>query len=468
MIRALRQTRPGAAAVKDTSPAVGLARLNSERATLAGLLLAIDADPAGAAEVSGRLSPAMFTGTINCEIMHAVQAAIRSERPGIAAVAASIRRNAEQAGTDYAEATAALTDILEMFVGPDPIAAAALAADEVAEVYRRRLALDAVEDARQALIEGTAADDVSPIIQRLEALRDVGNQAATSAGLVDVLDAWAKHEAEPVVRTMFGPIDDRFGGGLPVGITGIAAKPSHGKSALAMQLTLGALLANPTATAVWFRGEMTNPQLASRMAAVWSAMRGETLPAITARDARRRTNAARQVAVDLAQTIGNRLTIVEPPLSPATLEREIVRRKPTLAVVDYLQRCEAPGLADRRAEIEHVTRLLSRLATANNVAVIVVSSIAKGTQLGSGIGSLGKESNVLDYDAHAFLTLWGDDERKSDDPREIQMRIEKSRDGGEGTVTLQFSGSAQFFTVDPKDEPPVFDEFSRFAPEVVL
>jgi replicative DNA helicase len=468
MVKALARTRPAAAAVRHTFPAVIMGRRESERATLAGLLLAIDADPGGAADVLGRLSPAMFTDTICAEIMHAVQAAVQSERPGIASVAACIRRNAHAAGTDYSEATSAVAELLEMFVGPDPLVAAGLAAEEVAEVYRRRSALDAMDDARRALIQCTSGDDLAEIVERLEALRDVGNQAATAAGLVDVLDAWAKHEAEPVVRTMFGPIDDRFGGGLPVGITGIAARPSHGKSALAMQLTLGSLLADPTATAVWFRGEMTNPQLASRMAAVWSAMRGEPLPAITARDARRRTKAARQVAVDLAETISNRLTVVDPPLLPATLERELVRRKPTLAVVDYLQRCEAPGLADRRAEIEYVTRLLSRLATANNVAVIVVSSIAKGTQVGSGIGSLGKESNVLDYDAHAFLTLWGDDERKSDDPREIQMRIEKSRDGGEGSVTLQFSGSSQFFTVDPKDEPPAFDEFSRFAPEVVL
>jgi replicative DNA helicase len=201
------------------------------------------------------------------------------------------------------------------------------------------------------------------------------------------------------------------------------------------------------------------------MVAAWSAMRPDEVDAATARDARRRTQAARKVAIDLAETIGDRLTIVEPPLSAATLEREIVKRKPTLAVVDYLQRCEAPGLADRRVEIEYVTRLLSRLATANNLAIIIVSSIAGARTEGTGIGSLGKESNVLDYDAHAFLTLWGDDQRKSDDPREIRMRIEKSRDGGEGTVTLRFSGSSQFFAAD---EVPAFDEFNRFAPEATL
>jgi replicative DNA helicase len=308
---------------------------------------------------------------------------------------------------------------------------------------------------------------VAPTVDRLQAITTAANQPAAkpTAGLLAVLDQWAKNDAEPVVRTLFSPIDDRFGGGLPIGITGIAAKPSHGKSALAMQLTLGALLADPKATAVWFRGEMTNAQLAARMVAAWSAMRPDEVDAATARDARRRTQAARKVAIDLAETIGDRLTIVEPPLSAATLEREIVKRKPTLAVVDYLQRCEAPGLADRRVEIEYVTRLLSRLATANNLAIIIVSSIAGARTEGTGIGSLGKESNVLDYDAHAFLTLWGDDQRKSDDPREIRMRIEKSRDGGEGTVTLRFSGSSQFFAAD---EVPAFDEFNRFAPEATL
>ena len=465
---ALTQTRRRPAVVPLPQAAVSLERPESERAALAAMLLGLDAAPAATGTVADLLMPAMFTDPVHAGVMYAIKAALQSDKPGIATVAAALRRHAQAAGTDYAEATGVVADLFEMFVGSDPITAAKLAAEEVLEVYRRRSAIDAIDDARLALVQGAGLAEVEAVAKRLEAILQPSHGPATSTGLVDLLDDWAKRDAEPVIRTLFAPVDDRMGGGLPVGITGIAARPSQGKSALALQLTLGALLADSNATAIWFRGEMTNAQLACRMAAVWSAIRGEPLQPVTRKDGKRRTKAARQAAIDLAEIVGNRFAIVEPPLCPATFEREITARKPTLAVIDYLQRCQAPGMADRRTEIEHVVRELSRLSAAHNVATIVVSSMAGGRQVGTGIGALAKESNQLDYDAHAFLTLWGEDSQKELDPREVQLRIEKSRDGGEGAVTLHFSGSGQFFSVDPKSEAPAFEEFSRYAPGGVL
>lgn len=446
----------------DTS---GLQRPESEKAVLAAMLVAITAQPAEVAEVAAGLEPAMFGDQLHREIMYGIQVALQAERPGIAEVAAAIRRLADAGGNDHAVATAAIADLLNEFVGTDPIRAAQLAGQEVREAYARREAVLAMQDAVQAVQTVGGPDDLAAVLERLEAIRAAHAPAPKAAGLLSILDQWAKAEREPVVRTMFGPLDRRLGGGLPVGLTGIAAKPGVGKSALAGQLTLGTLLADHQARAVWFRGEMTNSLLAGKIVAIWSSIRGEAVPAAAFRDCLRRSKAARAVACDMAATLGDRLVVVDPPLTPERMEQEIARVRPQLAVVDYLQLCEAGGRQDRRGEIEHVTRSLARMATKYGVAVLVVSAIAGTKNEGTGIGSLAKESNLLDYDVHTFLTLWGDDKDKGADPREIRMKIEKSRTGVPGDVALYFSGSGQYFTAGDVDgHAEGFQEFATFAP----
>ena len=288
-----------------------------------------------------------------------------------------------------------------------------------------------------------------------------------AAGLTQVLDQWARAEQEPVVRTMFGPLDRRLGGGLAIGLTGIAAKPGVGKSALGCQLVLGSLFADRQARAIWFRGEMTNSLVASKMVAIWSVLRGEAVPPATFKDCLRRKKSARAVAVDMAGALGDRLVVVDPPLAPERIEQEIARGRPKLAVIDYLQLCEAGGRQDRRGEIEHVTRSLARMATRYGVAVVVISAIAGNKNETTGIGSLAKDSNLLDYDVHTFLTLWGDEKDKDADPREIRLKIEKSRTGVPGDVALHFSGSGQFFSPadsELADDPTFYAEFADFDP----
>jgi hypothetical protein len=460
--------RPAAEPVDLTS----LDRPVAERAALAGMLLSIDTEPARVAMIAAGLEVRMFADPIHAEIMAGIQAALADDRPGIAAVHAAIRRRAADDGPQDRTAGQLLAGLTEEWVGPDACHAAELAAAEVREAHGRRLAALALVDGLERLQAGHAgAVDLTTITERLgEASGLISPAGRGSAGLIEILDQWAKAEREPVVRTMFGPLDRRLGGGLPIGLTGIAARPGIGKSALACQLTLGTLLADRQARALWFRGEMTNSLLAGKIVAIWSSIRGAAVPAATFGDCLRRSKAARAVAADMGNTIGDRLVVVDPPLTPERMEREIARVRPQLAVVDYLQLCEADGRQDRRGEIEHVTRSLARMATNYGVAVVVVSAIAGTKNEGTGIGALAKESNLLDYDVHTFLTLWGDDKDKGADPREIRMKIEKSRTGVPGDVALYFSGSGQVFTpadAELADDPTFYAEFADFDPGAI-
>jgi replicative DNA helicase len=450
----------------DTS---SLDRPAAERTALAGMLLAIGTEPERVAAIAAGLPSAMFTQPHHAEIMAALAWAASQDKPSVAAVAAAVRSRAADDGDDGGPAVAAVASLLEEWVGPEPCLAAELAAVEVRKAHGSRMALHALADGAERVREGQAtATDLAAIAEQLgQASSMVEPANSGAAGLTQVLDQWARAEQEPVVRTMFGPLDRRLGGGLAIGLTGIAAKPGVGKSALGCQLVLGSLLADRQARAIWFRGEMTNSLLAGKMVAIWSALRDDAVPPATFKDCLRRTKSARAVAVDMAGTLGDRLVVVDPPLTPERMEQEIARVRPQLAVVDYLQLCEAAGRQDRRGEIEHVTRTLARAATKYGTAIVVVSAIAGTKNEGTGIGALAKESNLLEYDAHTFLTLWGDDKDKSADPREIRLKIEKSRTGVPGDVALHFSGSGQFFSpadAELADDPTFYAEFADYDP----
>lgn len=465
--------RPGSVqAARDPFDTSALERPEAERTSLAGMLLAIGTEPARVAAIAAGLKSAMFTDPRHAELIAAIQWAVAQDKPSVAGVAAALRRRAVDDGQEAGVAGPAVAALLDEWVGPDPCHAAELAAVEVRKAYGSRLALHTLADGAERLRDGQAnAADLAVIAERLgQASGMVEPDSGGSAGLVQILDQWAKAEREPVVRTMFGPLDRRLGGGLAVGLTGIAAKPGVGKSALACQLTLGTLLADRQARGVWFRGEMTNSLLAAKKVAIWSAIRGTAVQPATFRDCLRRTKAARAVAADMANTLGDRLVVVDPPLTPERIEQEIARVRPQLAVIDYLQLCEAGGRQDRRGEIEHVIRSLARIATKYGVAVVVVSAIASTKNEGTGIGALAKDSNLLDYDVHTFLTLWADDKDKAADPRAIRMKIEKSRTGVPGDVALYFSGSGQCFTpadAELADDPSFYAEFADFDPGAI-
>lgn len=459
----------GRTTIRPAAEPVDLASLErpaAERAALAGMLLAIGPEPERVAEIAAGLWAGMFADPIHAEIMAAIQVALAGERPGIAAIVAAIRRRAADDGLDGEAERQLLADLAGEWLGPDACRAAELAAAEVREAHGRRLAVLALADGLERVRSGktTTAADLAEITAMINTAQEIMAPPAwgNATGLVAVLEHWAKNESRPAVKTLFSPIDDRLGG-LPVGINAIAAPPTHGKSALALQLTLGALLADPEAKAIWFRGEMFNDQLAARIVATWSCLRADAVAGATAKDARRRSTGAQRVADDLVEIIGDRLVVVDPPITPEVVERAIVAHKPRLAVVDYLQKTRVNGKADRRSEVEHMLRVLDHLAITNEVAVIVVSSIAKGTDRDSEIGTLSKESNQLDYDAQTVVTLWGDKDREAD-PRKMRLAIKKARDGGEGSVDVLFSGSSQFFSVE---DPPVdpFPEFRGRSPE---
>lgn len=282
--------------------------------------------------------------------------------------------------------------------------------------------------------------------------------------LATAIDEWRQHETTPAVCTGFQPLDalaaGELTGGLPLGtITILLGMPGTGKSALALQAAVGALIGDPELRAVWGAGEMSITALAARAITVGSVLSGAASP-VTTSQAKRRRPEAQRVADELRADIGERLVIVPPTLTVARLEEAVAASGARLLVVDYLQLCRHATAVDSRAEAEAALAGLRGLALVHGCAVILISSMSKGGE--RSIGSLVRNSGQGDFDADLLL-LGEADEQEQSGLVPVRWRCMKHRHGTRRDLITLFDGDRQLFTDAAAPEP--FEEFLDHAPQ---
>ncbi len=329
---------------------------------------------------------------------------------------------------------------------------------------RRTYAVRAVERFGRWTIAQVEGELLNLAVERCNAVPD---PEAPMPTLADAFDEWAAHETVPTVCTGFQPIDalaaGELPGGLPLGtITVLLGPPAVGKSALALQCAVGALLGDRDLRAVWARGEMSAEALASRAIAVGSVLIGDG-DAVTTREAKRRRPVAKAVADELRHRIASRLTLVPPVLTPDRIEQAVVASEATLVVIDYLQLMRLPDAADTRTEVDGVMARLRAMSLEHRCAVVLISNIGKTVDGSSRIGTLGKNSGQIDYDADAVLLGQVDGEPEVGGLLPVRWLCKKLRHGQARDLNTLFDGDLQTFTDAEAAQP--FDEFAAFAPD---
>jgi replicative DNA helicase len=436
---------------------------SAERQVLAGVLDVLDRDLPAARGVVGGLAVEMFHGDGTAELFQATSDALEAAAvPTRADVASALRRAGNES---HSPAYTLLVDLLQ-----DPIIsgyqAARLACEAAVEVRQNHYRRQAIE-AAALLVHGNGHPaDVAGLVQRLQELHAASDAAAGSRplSLVDCVDAWARHERTPTVPTGLQWFDGPTEGGLPVGgITALVAYPQVGKSALALQLTLAALVSDPALRSVWALGEMSPAALGRRMACVAAALVDGCDP-VTMTDAGRRTPAARAANVALCNAVGDRLAIVPAPLTVDAIEARVVATGAKLVVVDYIQLIRSPDkTTDRVHELDTIIGRLRDMAINRECAVVAISSMAKAAGTSSRIGQLAKGSGEIDY-AVELLYVGQVDERDGrpeigeDGTAGVVWHCKKARNLEQRDLQLRFDGATQTYS------PAGFDEFSSFAP----
>jgi replicative DNA helicase len=373
------------------------------------------------------------------------------------------KRQAEQldAASDPARALVLNLAGDELLTGRRAAELAREAADEIADLHHRRQAADLAADVSERLRRGDASADVlADVTRQLEAAATTidKNKPIT---FLDCCDEWAEAEGGLVVPTGLRPFDDATEGGLPVGgVTALIAPPKAGKSAMALQLALGALLQDRELRAVYGLGEMSPAALARRAACVGSyLLDGEP---VTTRQARRRTSAARNSLADLTAVIGDRLTVVKPPLTVASMTAAVAKTDARLLVVDYLQLVRGDG-ENKVEQLDRIVDELQLLATSRNVAVLMISSMAKGTSGKLAAHEWGRGTGQIGYAAELIYVARPDDETDENGLRGFRWECAAARNLAATDVDLLFDGGLQTFLPAEQADPA----FEAFAAEVI-
>ncbi len=451
--------------VRDPFDTSSMVAEGAERQALAALVELFDRDPAAARGIGGRLSSSMFKGDYTGDVFEALATAWAStEVPTRADVFAALRQTATDAGVepeaDYARLL--FVDLLADTVNTGPQAArlANDAVSEVVELDARRQGIVALAGVVEGLRSGgDPVGMLEGLVGAVERVRAAGTAGRQVPGLVtfdDCVDEYLNAADDAVIRTGFRLFDHATDGGLPVGeLTGLAAPPGAGKSALALQLVVGAMIESPDLRALWCLGEMTPKLIVRRASCVGTAILGAD--GVDMRTAKRRTEAAREAAETMRKLLGGgRFSVLKPPLTVDRIAAAIEATRAKVVVVDYLQLMVGTGV-DRLGEMEATLAELTALAVNTETAIVVVSSMSKAAISGGArLGTIGKGTGQVDY-AMSFLFEAEPDEAARESGAavfDIVWRCRKGRNDDRISFTARFDGPRQFYSqpVDPVED----------------
>ncbi len=248
------------------------------------------------------------------------------------------------------------------------------------------------------------------------------------------------------VPTGFIDLDKMTSGLQPGDLVVLAARPSMGKTAFAINIAEHVALNEGLPVAV-FSMEMGAAQLAVRIVGSigrvdqghlrTGKLSDEEWPRLTEAIERLRT-----VSLHIDET---------PGLTPSELRansRRLARQcgKLGLIVVDYLQLMSGSGGSDgdnRATELGEISRGLKMLAKELQCPVIALSQLNRGVEQRTDkrpMMSDLRESGAIEQDADIIMFIYRDDyyNKDSKDPGVAEIIIGKQRNGPTGTVRLAF------------------------------
>jgi replicative DNA helicase len=245
--------------------------------------------------------------------------------------------------------------------------------------------------------------------------------------------------------TGFTDFDEMTAGLQPSDLIILAARPSMGKTALALNMAEYAALKTKKAVAV-FSMEMSASQLAFRLISSLGRINQQHLRTGDLQD-------EEWPRVTSAITLLSEAKIFiddTPALSPVELRSRARRLKREndlgLIVIDYLQLMAVPGNQENRAtEISEISRGLKALAKELNVPVIALSQLNRSLEQRADkrpMMSDLRESGAIEQDADVIVFIYRDDYYNKDSPDKglAEIIIGKQRNGPTGSVKLTFLG----------------------------
>lgn len=288
----------------------------------------------------------------------------------------------------------------------------------------------------------------------------------------------AEHELRGV-PTGFKALDDILGGFQKSDLIIIAARPSVGKTALALDIARRTASLHNTPVGI-FSLEMSADQLVDRIVSAQS----KTDASIIRKGIRTQTGTWREdVFKNLRDSIDELLTTpiyIDDQVGNTILKMRSAARKLKiekglkLLIVDYLQLMaptNSKGSDSLVQQVTEISRSLKHLARELDIPIVALSQLSRAVETRGGKPKLSdlRDSGSIEQDADLVMFIHANDEDVRDENgriKEVQRKeliIAKHRNGPLGSVTLDYHTKHNTFVeIDYSNYGKAEEEFKNF------
>jgi replicative DNA helicase len=315
------------------------------------------------------------------------------------------------------------------------------------------------------------ANDAEIAIDRAEAILFEISEHRSSGGFeslatllgeaYDRLEYLHEHRGQILgIPTGLAQLDTLLGGFQPSDLIILAARPSVGKTSLALNIAQHAAVHEGKKVGV-FSLEMSKEQLALRLLSAASGINPRPLQTgfVDETDWSKIAqvmNEMHTAPMWIDDSPG--LSVMELRTKARRLESE--QHGLDLIIVDYLQLMQPSTPTrdgNRVQEVSEISRGMKQLARELGVPVIGLSQLSRGVeQRGSAEPRLSdlRESGSLEQDADVVLFLYrAEDQNPEAEVELVKAKIAKHRNGPIGEVPLQFrKANTRFYSVDAREQ----------------
>jgi len=338
-------------------------------------------------------------------------------------------------------------------------------------VKEKSLLRGLINAAAEIIRDAHTPDQVDAVLDRCEQRifevverKIVGQATDMRAILADVMQ-----KLDPVgntnitgLATGFLDLDDKTRGLQNGEFIVLAARPSVGKSALALNIAEHVAV-DENRPVAFFSLEMSKEELAIRLIASRAEVDGQRLRKgqLSARDGQRVVQDVLPVLsgapLYIDDTAGLRVIDLR-----AKARRLVQRHDIELIIVDYLQLMSSPGAESRQVEVSNISRGLKALGRELGIPVLAVAQLRRESEEHKRprLSDL-RESGAIEQDADVVLLLHREEMRHVPGTREheqsrgtAELIIAKQRNGPTDTLRLTWQRQyTRFRTWSPREAP---------------
>jgi replicative DNA helicase len=352
----------------------------------------------------------------------------------------------------------------------------------VSAVKNKHLLREIIHTAQTQIAAASSGEDVQALLSEMQAATvKLTDQAAPPQDfkriddvIVEVIETTEiKAEAYKSgvvtgIQTGFTDLDKMLGGLQKSDLIIVAARPSVGKTAFALNIAQNVAVRSNDPVAI-FSLEMSAPQLVARMVSAEGNIEASRL---RIGDMAENDWAKLSVAAGVLGA-ANILIDDTPGITVHEIRAKCRRLKKQqglgLIVIDYLQLIASTGRGrgaeNRQQEVSEISRTLKHLARELDVPVIALSQLSRNVEQRQDkrpMMSDLRESGAIEQDADIVAFLYRDDYYNAETEKKniIEIIIAKQRNGPVGTVELVFLKNYNKFVnyerghSDPGSQPP--------------